>query len=46
MAQKIHKTMDRIRRALPEVEHIAMFFDDGTVFQTTFEQFEESVKSL
>ncbi len=43
MAQKIHKTMDRIRRALPEVEHIAMFFDDGTVFQTTFEQFEESV---
>jgi chromosome segregation ATPase len=43
MAQKIHKTIDRIRRALPEVEHIAMFFDDGTVFQTTFEQFEESV---
>jgi len=40
---KIQKTIDRIRRALPEVEHIAMFFDDGTVFQTTFEQFEESV---
>ena len=43
MVQKIQKTLDRIRRALPEVEHIAMFFDDGTVFQTTFEQFEESV---
>ncbi|MCK5142016.1 MAG: hypothetical protein KAQ70_07470, partial [Candidatus Heimdallarchaeota archaeon] len=39
----VQKTIDRIRRALPEVEHIAMFFDDGTVFQTTFEQFEESV---
>ncbi len=39
----VQKTIDRIRKALPEVEHIAMFFDDGTVFQTTFEQFEESV---
>ena len=39
----VQKTMDRIRRALPEVEHLVMFYDDGTVFQTTFEQFEESV---
>ena len=43
MVQIVQKTIDRIKRALPEVEHITMFYDDGTVFQTTFEQFEESV---
>ncbi|MBY9001665.1 MAG: hypothetical protein KGD64_12175 [Candidatus Heimdallarchaeota archaeon] len=43
MVQMVQKTLDRIRRALPEVEHITMFYDDGTVFHTTFEQFEESV---
>ncbi|MEE9409799.1 MAG: hypothetical protein V3V41_02625, partial [Candidatus Heimdallarchaeota archaeon] len=37
------KTIERIRRTLPEVEHIVMFYNDGTVYQTTFEQFEESV---
>ncbi|MCG3254488.1 MAG: hypothetical protein KAU62_00310, partial [Candidatus Heimdallarchaeota archaeon] len=37
------RTIERIKRALPEVEHIVMFYDDGTVYQTTFEQFEESV---
>ncbi|MHA1515856.1 MAG: hypothetical protein ACTSPF_10000 [Candidatus Heimdallarchaeaceae archaeon] len=37
------KTLERIKRALPEVEHIVMFYNDGTVYQTTFEQFEESV---
>ena len=39
----VQKTIERIRRALPEVEHIVMFYNDGTVYQTTFEQFEESV---
>ncbi len=37
------KTIDRIKRALPEVEHIVMFYNNGIVYQTTFEQFEESV---
>ncbi|OLS32249.1 MAG: hypothetical protein HeimAB125_10920, partial [Candidatus Heimdallarchaeota archaeon AB_125] len=37
------KTIERIKQALPEVEHIVMFYNDGTVYQTTFEQFEESV---
>ncbi len=37
------KTIERIKRALPEVEHIVMFYNDGTVYQTTFEQFEEAV---
>ncbi|NPD88819.1 MAG: hypothetical protein HGN29_08835 [Asgard group archaeon] len=37
------KTIERIKRALPEVEHIVMFYNDGIVYQTTFEQFEESV---
>jgi len=39
----VMKTLERIKRALPEVEHIVMFYNDGTVYQTTFEQFEESV---
>jgi len=39
----VQKVIERIRRALPEVEHIVMFYNDGTVYQTTFEQFEESV---
>ena len=37
------KTIERIKKTLPEVEHIILFYNDGTVYQTTFEQFEESV---
>lgn len=33
----IEKTIERIRRALPEVEHVVMVYNDGTVFYTTFE---------
>lgn len=33
----IEKTIDRIKRTLPEVEHVVMFYNDGTVFHSTFE---------
>ncbi len=34
---QIEKTIERIKRTLPEVEHVVMFYNDGTVFHTTFE---------
>ncbi len=34
----IEETIERIKQTLPEVEHIVMFYNDGTVFHTTFEQ--------
>lgn len=32
------KNIQRIKSALPEVFHVAMFYNTGTIFQTTFEQ--------
>jgi hypothetical protein len=34
----VFKTIARIKAALPDVIHIIMFYNDGTIFQTTFEQ--------
>lgn len=34
----VFKTIARIKAALPEVIHIVMFYNNGTIFQTTFEQ--------
>jgi hypothetical protein len=34
----VFKNITRIKSALPEVIHIVMFYNNGTVFQTTFEQ--------
>ena len=34
----VFKNIARIKTALPEVLHIVMFYNNGTVFQTTFEQ--------
>ncbi|TFG07823.1 MAG: hypothetical protein EU539_04000 [Promethearchaeota archaeon] len=34
----VFKNIQRIKNALPEVIHVAMFYDNGTIFQTTFEQ--------
>lgn len=34
----VFKTIARIKAALPEVIHIIMFYNNGTIFQTTFEQ--------
>ena len=33
----IEKTIERIKKTLPEVDHVVMFYNDGTVFHTTFE---------
>ncbi len=33
----IFKNIERIRTTIPEIQHIAMFYDDGTVFFSTFE---------
>ncbi len=33
----IENTIERIKKILPEVEHVVMFYNDGTVFHTTFE---------
>ncbi len=38
MSIVIEKTIDRIKKTLPEVDHVVMFYNDGTVFHTTFEQ--------
>lgn len=32
------RSIERIKIALPEVEHIVMFYNDGTVFKTTFDR--------
>ncbi|MFX1411149.1 MAG: hypothetical protein ACFFA6_12410 [Promethearchaeota archaeon] len=34
----VFKNTLRIKAALPEVKHVAMFYNNGTIFQTTFEQ--------
>jgi predicted RNase H-like nuclease (RuvC/YqgF family) len=34
----VFKNIARIKTALPEVSHIVMFYNNGTIFQTTFEQ--------
>ncbi|TFF87735.1 MAG: hypothetical protein EU548_09845 [Promethearchaeota archaeon] len=34
----VFKSVQRIKEALPEVIHIAMFYNNGTIFQTTIEQ--------
>ena len=34
----VFKNIARIKTALPEVVHIIMFYNNGTIFQTTFEQ--------
>lgn len=34
----VFKNISRIKATLPEVMHIVMFYDNGTIFQTTFEQ--------
>ena len=34
----IEETIERIKKKLPEVEHIVMFYNDGTVFHSTFEK--------
>ena len=34
----VFKNIQRIQAALPEVKHIAMFYNNGIIFQTTFEQ--------
>ncbi|MFX0106213.1 MAG: hypothetical protein ACFE75_12100 [Candidatus Hodarchaeota archaeon] len=34
----VFKNILRIKAALPEVKHVAMFYNNGTIFQTTFEQ--------
>ncbi len=34
----VFKNIQRIQNALPEVKHIVMFYNNGIIFQTTFEQ--------
>jgi len=34
----VFKNILRIKAALPEVKHVVMFYNNGTIFQTTFEQ--------
>ncbi|MFX1241927.1 MAG: hypothetical protein ACFFA7_11830 [Promethearchaeota archaeon] len=34
----VFKNIQRIQAALPEVKHIAMFYNNGIIFQTTFDQ--------
>jgi len=34
----VFKNINRIKSSLPEVKHVAMFYDNGTIFQSTFEQ--------
>jgi len=34
----VFKNISRIQAALPEVIHVVMFYNNGTIFQTTFEQ--------
>lgn len=34
----VFKNIQRIKNALPEVIQVAMFYNNGTIFQTTFEQ--------
>ncbi|MFX1375084.1 MAG: hypothetical protein ACFFA0_04675 [Promethearchaeota archaeon] len=34
----VFKNILRIKAALPEVKHVVMFYNNGTIFQTTFDQ--------
>jgi len=34
----VFKNIQRIKTALPEVKHVVMFYNNGTIYQTTFEQ--------
>lgn len=34
----VFKNISRIKAALPEVLHVVMFYNNGTIFQTTYEQ--------
>lgn len=34
----VFKNINRIKSSLPDVKHVVMFYDNGTIFQTTFEQ--------
>ena len=34
----VFKNINRIKSALREVKHVVMFYNNGTIFQTTFEQ--------
>ena len=34
----VFKSVSRIQKALPEVLHVAMFYNNGTIFQTTIDQ--------
>ncbi len=34
----VFKNILRIKAVLPEVKHVVMFYNNGTIFQTTFEQ--------
>ena len=34
----VFKNIQRIKKAMPEVIHVVMYYNNGTVFQTTFEQ--------
>lgn len=38
MIEMVLRNIERIGKALPEVEHIVMFYNDGTVFKTTFDR--------
>jgi len=49
------KNIERLKAAIPEIFHLVMFYDDGTIFQTTFQQvnvpqigenFAESIKHI
>jgi hypothetical protein len=33
----VFKNIERIKKALPEITHLVMFYDEGVVYQTTFE---------
>ncbi len=34
----VFKSIERIKKAIPEIVHVAMFYNNGTIFNTTFEQ--------
>ncbi|TFF98035.1 MAG: hypothetical protein EU547_02655 [Promethearchaeota archaeon] len=34
----VFKSIERIKQAIPDILHIAMFYNNGTIFETTFSQ--------
>ena len=34
----VFKSIERIKEAIPDLLHIAMFYNNGTIFETTFNQ--------